>query len=65
MTTSPPEPELPREPVLPGTWSAPDPRLSALSLLDEAAHRLREAPLGTLAIYYASTLPFVLAALFF
>ena len=50
---------------MPRPPSAPDPRLSALSLLDEAAHRLRAAPAGTLGIYYASTLPFVLALLYF
>ena len=50
--------------IMPRAPSAPDPRLSALSLLDEAAHRLRAAPAGTLGIYYATTLPFVLAALY-
>ena len=67
MTTSPPAAgqQTPPARVMPRVQSAPDPRLSALSLLDEAAHRLRAASAGTLAIYYASTLPFVLAALFF
>ena len=51
--------------VMPRARSAPDPRLSALSLLDEAAHRLRAAPAGTLGIYYGTTLPFVLATLYF
>ncbi|MBE7219069.1 MAG: DUF4129 domain-containing protein [Caulobacteraceae bacterium] len=50
---------------MPRPRRAPDPRLSALSLLDEATHRLRSAPAATLGIYYASTLPFVLALLYF
>ena len=50
---------------MPKPRPAPDPRLSALSLLDEAIHRLRAAPAATLGIYYASTLPFVLALLYF
>ncbi len=50
---------------MPKPRSAPDPRQSALSLLDEAIHRLRAAPAATLGIYYASTLPFVLALLYF
>ncbi len=37
----------------------------ALDLLDEAFHRLRLAPLATLGIYYAGTLPFVLLLLYF
>lgn len=64
MTPAAPAKDLPRR-VMPRPASAPDPRLSALSLLDEAAHRLRAAPAGTLGIYYASTLPFVLASLYF
>ncbi len=51
--------------AMPPPKSAPDPRLSALSLLDEAAHRLRAAPAATLGIYYAATLPFLLALLYF
>ena len=41
------------------------PARSGLDLLDEAFHRLRLAPVGTLAIYYAGTLPFILALLYF
>ena len=51
--------------VMPNAPGAPDPRLSALSLLDEAAHRLRAAPAATLGVYHAATLPFVLALLYF
>ena len=36
-----------------------------LDLIDEAALRLRLAPVGTLGIYYAGSLPFVLALLVF
>ncbi len=64
MTTTAPAQNGPRR-VMPRPPSAPDPRLSALSLLDEAAHRLRAAPAGTLGVYYAGTLPFVLALLYF
>ena len=42
-----------------------DTRLSATSLIDESVHRLRLAPPGTLLIYYAGTLPFILALLYF
>ena len=42
-----------------------DTRQSASSLVDEAFHRLRLAPLATLGIYYAGGLPFVLALLYF
>ena len=42
-----------------------DTRQSASSLIDEAAHRLRLAPAATLGIYYAGSLPFVLALLYF
>ena len=42
-----------------------DSRRSATSLIDEAAHRLRLAPLGTLGVYYLGTLPFLLALLYF
>ena len=38
---------------------------AALELLEEAVHLLRLAPAGTLAIYYAGSVPFVLAGLFF
>ena len=38
---------------------------SGLDLLDEAFHRLRLAPVGTLGVYYAGTLPCVLALLYF
>ena len=41
------------------------PTRAGLDLLDEAFHRLRLAPVGTLAIYYAGTLPFILALLYF
>ena len=63
--SAPAPPAKPPARVMPRARFAPDPRLSALSLLDEAAHRLRAAPAGTLGVYYATTLPFVLAALFF
>ena len=53
---SPPAPAV-RPPV--------DTRQSASSLVDEAVHRLRLAPLATLGIYYAGSLPFVLALLYF
>ena len=43
----------------------PDTRLSALDLIEEAVHVLRLASPGTLLWYYASSIPFVLAALFF
>ena len=39
--------------------------LPAIDLLEEAVHLLRTAPLGALALYYAGTIPFVLAFLFF
>ena len=42
-----------------------DTRQSASSLVDEAVHRLRLAPVVTLGIYYAGSLPFVLALLYF
>ncbi len=45
--------------------AGPDTRQSATSLIDESVHRLRLAPPGTLAIYYAGTLPFLLALLYF
>ncbi len=64
MTSTAPAKDAPRR-VMPRAPSAPDPRLSALSLLDEAAHRLRTAPAATLGIYYAATLPFILALLYF
>ncbi len=38
---------------------------SALDLIDEAALRLRLAPAATLGIYYAGSLPFILALLYF
>ena len=38
---------------------------SALDQIDEAALRLRLAPLGTLGVYYAGSVPFVLALLYF
>lgn len=38
---------------------------SALDLLDESFHRLRAAPAATLGIYYAGSLPFILAFLYF
>ena len=41
------------------------PARAGLDLLDEAFHRLRLAPVGTLGIYYAGTLPFILALLYF
>ena len=44
---------------------AVDTRQSASSLVDEAVHRLRLAPVATLGIYYAGSLPFVLALLYF
>lgn len=55
MSASPPRPH-PRDP-----GAGP----SAVALLDESFHRLRLAPPGTLTIYYAGTLPFVLALLYF
>ena len=64
MSAPAPSAKDPPARVMPRAKSAPDPRLSALSLLDEAAHRLRAAPAGTLGIYYAATLPFVLALLY-
>ena len=39
--------------------------LPALDLLEEAVHLLRTAPLSALALYYAGTIPFLLAFLFF
>jgi len=38
---------------------------SALELIEEAVHLLRRSPAGTLATYYAGSLPFVLAWLYF
>lgn len=38
---------------------------SPLELIEEAVHLLRRAPAGTLAIYYAGAVPFVLGGLFF
>ena len=38
---------------------------SALDLIDEAAMRLRLAPVATLGIYYAGSLPFIFALLYF
>jgi len=38
---------------------------SAIELLEEAFHLLREAPLGLLLLYYVGTLPFLLGLLFF
>jgi len=38
---------------------------SAIELLEEAFHLLREAPLGLLPLYYVGTLPFLLGVLFF
>ncbi len=52
-------------PSIPPNRRAPRPGSSAVSLLDESVHRLRLAPPGTLAVYYAGTLPFVLALLYF
>src|ERR1700723_2335057 len=37
----------------------------ATDLIEEAVHLLRTAPAGTLAAYYAGTLPFALGLLFF
>ncbi|MBL9189333.1 MAG: hypothetical protein JNK23_17755 [Opitutaceae bacterium] len=37
----------------------------AIELIEEAVHLLRGAPAGTLAIYYAGAVPFVLGLLFF
>ncbi len=37
----------------------------ALTLIEEAAHMLRQAPVGVLARYYIGTLPFVLGLLYF
>ena len=49
-----------------GTRRPPrDARHPATSLIDESVHRLRLAPPGTLTIYYAGTLPFILALLYF
>ena len=42
-----------------------DGRQPATALIDESVHRLRLAPRGTLTIYYAGTLPFILALLYF
>src|ERR1019366_3929068 len=39
--------------------------LAALELLEQAVHRLRDAPAATLATYYVGALPFVLGLLFF
>jgi hypothetical protein len=38
---------------------------SGLDLIEEATHVLRTAPIQTLAIYYAGTIPFVLGVLYF
>ena len=38
---------------------------TGLDLVDEAFHRLRLAPVGTLGVYYAGTLPFILALLYY
>ena len=43
----------------------PDTRFGALDLIEEAVHVLRLAQPGTLLCYYAGSIPFVLAALFF
>ena len=37
----------------------------AIELIEEAVHLLRRAPLSVLAGYYAGSLPFVLALLYF
>ena len=55
---------MPTEPSIAARPSGVPPR-AALDLLDESFHRLRLAPSGTLGIYYAGTLPFVLALLYF
>ena len=47
------------------TIKAPDTRQAATSLIDESVHRLRLAPAGTLPIYYAGALPFILTLLYF
>lgn len=39
--------------------------VGALDLIEEAVHLVRGAPLGTLATYYAGTLPFTLGLLYF
>jgi hypothetical protein len=39
--------------------------IGALELIEQAVHLVRAAPLGTLATYYAGTLPFTLGLLYF
>ena len=76
MTARPPQSELkpapsgpspsapaPRRPPLPAARGSGLP--SALDLIDEAALRLRIAPTATLGVYYAGSLPFILALLYF
>lgn len=62
MPTETPAPVRAPAPPLPIRREAARP---ALDLIDEAFHRLRLAPLGTLGVYYAGTLPFLLALLYF
>ena len=56
-------------PAADGVRLPPPPKASSsrtgLDLVDEAFHRLRLAPAGTLGVYYAGTLPFILALLYF
>lgn len=59
----PPAARLPSAPPVAARRAASTP--GALDLIDEAALRLRLAPLGTLAVYYAGSLPFALALLYF
>ena len=72
MTPAAPSPDPAAEPApapvparLGGQRPPRDTRQSASALIDEAAHRLRLAPIGTLGIYYAGSLPFALALLYF
>lgn len=37
----------------------------AFDLIEEATHRLRTVPIGTLAVYYLGAIPFVLGLLYF
>src|SRR6266404_4160044 len=38
---------------------------TAFDLIEEATHLLRTAPVATLAVYYAGTVPFILGLLYF
>ncbi|HVU38794.1 MAG TPA: DUF4129 domain-containing protein [Opitutales bacterium] len=51
------------KPPQPLSRRAPD--LRAMDLVEEATHALRAAPAATLAAYFAGTLPFVLAMVYF